>query len=366
MISQLEIVNARYSGLEQRFPQSLRLDLNPEINLLVGPNYSGKTALLRMLATSIGFEQYYLKNGISRYHNYFAVNDLEDTSKIHEDLTKAREGNSYMKDWFVAPYGIRGSRFQFLCKLYGIDINQEEDFRKYNPDPSRIDLYISREARDKLLTLDTKLREPTDLNIWGFVKAHVAGDGDIFFQHFDLPYDEYIEGEGLIYGERNHMRYVDFRFNTRYNSLPGETIDIPSPGAGLFKKLSGFFETNITKFFEDQVNLVWGRQRIVYDRLLAPVTGHTTEYAGFKLQERVSKNGRLCVIMDEPTIFLDARNKFRFQELIGNYLEKYPDRLQFFIATNDYALIKGLEGRCRFLNLYEIPAVSSMEFDVHK
>ncbi|MBM3232794.1 hypothetical protein FJZ18_01355 [Candidatus Pacearchaeota archaeon] len=71
-------------------------------------------------------------------------------------------------------------------------------------------------------------------------------------------------------------------------------------------------------------------------------------------------------IMDEPTIYLDTVNKFRFQRKIAEKIERYTERLQVFIASNDYALIEGLQGNCVYINTYEEPAVSSRVFDIQK
>lgn len=62
MINKLKVIDANYSGLNQYFPNGHELELDSNIVLLVGPNGSGKTAFLRMLATSINHERYFKSN----------------------------------------------------------------------------------------------------------------------------------------------------------------------------------------------------------------------------------------------------------------------------------------------------------------
>lgn len=45
-------------------------------------------------------------------------------------------------------------------------------------------------------------------------------------------------------------------------------------------------------------------------------------------------------------------------------LKKNTGNVKFFVASNDYALIKCLEGICTYINLYEKHATSSEYFNI--
>jgi len=60
--------------LENKFPENLELETNSGIVLVVGPNNSGKTALLRMITTSLDFRRYLKK---MEYHIFGIIQQME-------------------------------------------------------------------------------------------------------------------------------------------------------------------------------------------------------------------------------------------------------------------------------------------------
>ena len=77
MIRKITAINTGYSGLEAVLPQGHELNTNSGLVLVVGPNFSGKTALLRFLDTSLQFDRYFRENGISRWYEEAGLDELE-------------------------------------------------------------------------------------------------------------------------------------------------------------------------------------------------------------------------------------------------------------------------------------------------
>ncbi len=76
------------------------------------------------------------------------------------------------------------------------------------------------------------------------------------------------------------------------------------------------------------------------------------------------EDSKLVVLIDEPTVFLSYRNKYRFKDRIDEIVEKYKGRIQFFIATNDAVLIEKTLGAL-FINLDQKPVKSGMTYHPH-
>jgi hypothetical protein len=242
---------------------------------------------------------------------------------------------------FNKPLKIYRKALDMLCKKRGIRYLGaiKRDGRKDS---------ISRNGREMLLSLQEALKEPTDINIYGFVKAAIHGINEVFTLHFNLPEDK----DSIHEKDCGLREYLSFE-NTEYLSSGNSK---PSPGITLYMSINEFFNEQIRQYFDERRIVVWkkkdysleGRARDWLNR------GNTVA--------NVPENSKLCAMMDEPTIFLDLQNKFRFKNLVLEHTKKYEGRLQFFIATNDYALIKGLEGTCTYINLYNQPASSSRKF----
>jgi hypothetical protein len=211
---------------------------------------------------------------------------------------------------------------------------------------------ISQEGKNRILTMEDLLKESTDENIWGFVKPTMDAGGNIFLQTFDLPYDDTTVKEQKL-GIRRYA-YFETEIERAWLSLN------QSPGQNLYKQLERLFEGEIVQFFEEGKIARWEPRDYSLDgqvkRMFSMGRGRP--------EDDVPSDARLCVVMDEPTIFLDAVNKFNFQRKMAEMAERYSGRLQFCIASNDYALIQGQKGGCVYINLYEQPAVSSRTFEI--
>lgn len=360
-------MNSDYTGLREKLPEGLELATDADVVLILGPNGSGKTALLRMLATSVEFQRYFLKHQISHFIDY-SVDGAWAVGKVIEEVRESvridLKDSEEIGTWYYCRIDPREQRvFEKFCGRRQISL----DDSGFNLISNRGLLYpgiftsgfivISEEIRDRIINID--LWSDTDENVFGFVKPTVAGKGELYFQHFDLPYD----GVATRIQSSRVRRYLAFENtdvspHTRYGK---------SPGVKLYEQLVVFLERDVAQFFEDHKVSEWEERDF-------SLQGRTDEMFGMRTDEErradslvdVPNDVRLCVVMDEPTLFLDVVNGARFQVKMREMVARYKGRLQFMITTNDRALIDGFRGNCVCINMYEPQAVSSREFDVQK
>ena len=95
MISKIKAIQTAYSGIDVYFPKNSELAFNSNITLLVGQNGCGKTALYRMLATSIKHKNYFEKTGISRDWEISRRPSLKELETIAADFTEIKPGWFY-------------------------------------------------------------------------------------------------------------------------------------------------------------------------------------------------------------------------------------------------------------------------------
>ncbi|MDP3698630.1 MAG: AAA family ATPase [Nanoarchaeota archaeon] len=267
MIKKITVLDAHYSGLEQYFPQGLELNTEANVILLVGPNGSGKTAFMKMLATSIDFERYPETKNLQKY------------LKLDSSVSPL-----YWQE-FVLPFNKETQR-QLELGL--------ERYMHFNP--------------------------------------HYHGNKIV------NPYDQY--------RPETKRRLEEMGFlppkPSRYRSSPGQ--DLLDKINASFVQIERFFLEGINPLWEQEDHSPEGRIKRIFS------LGQYKEKV-----EKVQDNAGLILFIDEPTIYLDYKNKMYFVRKIQQLSEKYSSRLQFFIATNDLALIEKSPG-CLFINLYTQPA----------
>ncbi len=450
MITSIKILDGGYSGLEQKFPTDLEFDTNSGIVLIVGPNGSGKTAFMRMLATSIRANQYFEANGHSRalYHedsfgsggnfrkSFYGLDGCSMIRKVSNHLKDANpndrglyelseddmstlsalvgskhpersyyEAISYItsinpdKDFIfykiknpklikweteVTAKGYKNEElFQFYqgaCKkIYergvpewrGVYETLEKTWKEIKTKPEnekRVKIVlddiifplhlilttgenyssgefvqrraINKETRDKVLAYFNSFYQNNDLNRWRF--AHpVYDEKHVSIFELDIPIDPNTS-------RSDDMIHTHFRTDNQVRAKK-------SPGISLERDFSLFMK-------EVQLYVEKGLRPDI------PLM-HVNPFNNGRFVRRFIKNNDLkdslaLVFIDVPTIFLDYLNRKKFRIKLQDMVQKYSGKVQFFIPTNDTELIDGLEGKCRYINLYQTPAESTNRLDL--
>lgn len=102
MISTLTIFNAAYSGLDAYFPAGSEFQVDSPVVLIVGPNGSGKTGLMRMIASSLEYHRYFEEQAIS--HRWIETLGIcPSMEKAISEISQAREVSP---GWFAVPYDL--------------------------------------------------------------------------------------------------------------------------------------------------------------------------------------------------------------------------------------------------------------------
>lgn len=380
MIEKIRFLDTEYSGLDKMFPIGGKLDVNSNIVLLVGPNGSGKTGLVRMLASSIRYDRFFGENGISRSYDTNISEFGSALSSYVEEIGKAKkveDGWYYFYDCDkIASDLERDPRF---------DVNRKRDLRQFDNESREYThivsnngfTAISEHAFNQIKDIKRILSKDNDLNRWRYVKPFFEG-GPLYIQEFSLPLDK--ETQRIHKNEQRSYTEFDPAFDgnimVRKFFFPreieesaarmmGKKVEYDpnatkrarsSPGQALIDSLDETFE-NIRKFFEENLNPRFNPNTHSIGERMAPWMHPRWS------DEEVPEGSQLVVFMDEPTVYLDYRNRFRFKDRLEATIATYGDRLQFFIPTNDPILIERL-GDARFINLYEQPAVSTTGFKI--
>lgn len=339
--------------LKRKFSSELMLNTDAPIVVVVGPNNSGKTAVLRLLATSLEFFRYYRTNGISKFWEV-------DSGRIPKNvIARLREVQEMPEGWFQFTESIKS--FEIMCTRIGIPIDIRKYLRKFeNPLlPPTGSLVLERrypeihytvfwainaEGRELVLSLEKKLKESTDQNVWGFVKPTIAIGGEIFTQYLGLQKEH-----DSLHEERERSK-----LQSEFRNNGGPFSDWQSPGLAQNEHLKCFLKS-IRAFFRKHRNPIWEKKDFSREGRFRFRESFLEEGEKF---EKVSRGARLCVFMDEPTIYLDPVNRLKFIEQILKLIEQFPGRVQFFIATND-DLYPYLQTHAVYIDLYPKSPVSS-------
>lgn len=398
MIQKITAIDAQYSRLEARLPVGHELDTNSGLVLVVGPTYSGKTALLRLLETSLQYERHFRENGVSRTWNILSksgkyLETFQHPKKVEDGWYFTFEGIENYLDILTEALRIPGFDKKRDIKIFRNEWVNSKEFsdgitrptyegksRTYGHFTPYSAFYaVSESAVERLRSLEQLLSKPTDFNVWRYIKSQIAGS-QVYLQEFELP--QHKKTQLKMEGSRRSYFEFDPTYDgsllerpenidaerkwwdesaritgkkVRHYVKPEKTV-YDSPGQNLADRLNILFK-DIDKFFAESLNPQFNPRKGTSEEIMDPQSFPIWTY------ESVPKDAQLVVFMDEPTAFLDYRSAYKFVDRIQEALARYNPRLQIFIATNDGTLIENAP-RCSYINLYTQPAQSVDRFEL--
>lgn len=363
MITSIRFLDTHYSGLEEIFPVGNCVGTNSGVVLIAGPNYRGKSALLRMLFTSLSNEAYFREHGISRYW---------ETSGLLLNSLHLADAQEVESGWYDSVSSAEElSKIIRASNQLNVSPDVELETREIRLPGKFVDTKVM--STDSLKRIVAKSRECHDVleaenakNIWGYIIPTIEG-GDIYLQQFMPSFDNM--QRGLVEVTRKEMEFSPDYDGRKVRKRGGGG----SPGKKVMYKVETAFD-NIHAFFMERKNpinplfAIDGHDRRVASMVALYTRGneqaHYMQRAYTHSSEPfdVAEGSQLVVFMDEPTAFLDYRNKYAFRDMLMQVIEKYAPNLQVFVATNDPILIEKTPNG-RYIDLYQTPAQSVSEFE---
>jgi len=124
-----------------------------------------------------------------------------------------------------------------------------------------------------------------------------------------------------------------------------------SSGQGVIKELESFFGQVEKSFAEGLIPgfVADSEARLKY---LVRADGKPREESR-KLPHEKAGSENVVILMDEPTTSLDYRADKRFTEMVRSFSGRYPNRVQFYIATHESRIIDLAGTNC--INFYKDP-----------
>ena len=323
-------------GLDLKFPAGTRLSLDNPLTVIIGPNGTGKTGFLRLVSNALEFERHFRKTGTSKWIDRF---DGRSQDRIKALISATMPPDP--KDGSIR-YLLRQC-LELPCVDLGITRDQlhiyDESrrpglfFREPPSDP------ITTNTIERLRTFFLSLNEPSDVNRWGYLALQTP-EAPLCVREFAPPRPDFAwNGQEVEAG-----KYFQFAKNK-----PGSfNRGVSSPGQELIYQL-GACLGEIEQIFSENKFVPYGK--VVRDYI---VVGGSNRLPA----EPLAADGRILLLMDEPTAFLDPLNKSKFRHELFSLLKKHAPRLQVIMTTNDESLIAGNQVPTGVINLYETPAQS--------
>ena len=423
IMNQIEIVKELEGDLEAKLPKGHSLDTNSQIVAIYGPNYSGKTALMRMIATSLynhriiaaGGSQLFegktdvilsitseeamynrrLKGSVFQY-DFRSLLDLVNASGFQDKIKKC-EGGSYN---FAVDHVDRKMPWVDLTQC--VDVTQSSltesgaiklysEFKRDIPDEGWYELhweenvlgilkFISENGledvaygrdyfngrggdHDTVFFNDNVLDLLTNLN--ARVEDAIKSQGDWTYVKPNISNSEIYTLElGDVNSAGNFGRREGHQRHTWFNPKREPLSSgkkLQNQYRELFDQVQVFFEEgHIERFKTEEKEPIPLVDRIVTMRR----DSHQKEQAEWNRRyEHVSEDAQLVLMIDEPSAFLDPKNILHFRDDLQKTLQQY-DRLQVFLASNDMWLLQNLPEGTKYLDFYHTPVKSRSDFSL--
>lgn len=353
----LKVIFQPEPALNDILPAGLSFDLETRVNLICGPNNSGKTAFLRMLSQSLENSHTYNREQGAPWYNYTGLgvgerDTLERSFSFHvreicsdclifdsDMLAKMEQRAARLTALGAPPYDLSAFRlFLEECRTYVHSVREKGKVLRSGPFYSDV----------LCESVDSLLKTSASNNSIELIKVFVAEDqetGKVIvllpshgYSHARLQNEFYAKFLDLC-----HRTDIVARTPFTYFGLveiepePSECL-IFSPMRSIARYLrrcldgSGHYREDFSSqtYFEFLMRKPERHNPLGLGRLI------TEDLLNFF--SNVKSDRSYLVLLDEPTNFLDEDNKHTVISEINRLIEQCPS-LHLFIATNDATLI---------------------------
>lgn len=378
VIKSIRILEQKEGKLADKLPTGLVLDTDAPIVTLVGENGAGKSALLRMISTSLDTARgYAVREELVAYaktHPFLGylhgIEDPATDSTLERENPKLVERLLFQKKYYPDKYAestrelanaymdsSEQSRLEKLlreepCTHFTSDSPDLEDRHTLGETALLETEYLDinniatirtanvekiRALRRKILALAPKKTEKAK---WGNCVVDVESLPNTYVAHYapSNPFARFEDEDAYKQSQRDE--YYVFQ-KERGNSSGQQT---QTEWAALYKK--------IVDFFEEGVCFEFSRPQRIQKK-------HWNSRGGDPIPPKLTKeqqaSARLVVLMDEPTTSVDMLSRRRLVLEMQEVAQKYQGRLQFIVATHDENFLVP-QSKC--VNFYKTPVAS--------
>jgi energy-coupling factor transporter ATP-binding protein EcfA2 len=314
------------------------LDTDHSVIVMAGPNGSGKTGILRLVATSLENRRYFDEHGVSR------VWEDPELKQLVKDAAAAPAHSPGWRKVFGSHWmRVFGAQFEHL----NLGLSWDADVH-----PDR-DKALSDRAVQAIAGLEARLREPSDGNRYGYVKPET--NEPVYIQELAAPVPpDHPSMNGGWHQGYKPFTYFDPGYDGK-NSWLAREGKIQSPGEASHGAIKTSFD-RMRQFMEEGLHYPF--------KLRSSEMGGFIAYSMPQQPVQVPRNARLVVFMDEQTAFLDPRNAEFFRKGLIDAVERYRPRLQVWLTTNDRYFLEHAPRDSAVVNLYEQPATITTPTEV--
>jgi hypothetical protein len=403
MIDNLKVVQRLQDGLEDKLPLDHTIDTSSPIVALYGRNYSGKTAFLRMLATSI-HNHSLATHGVNPILElrtdvrlpqatlggvmgctFGSLLDMVSDSDFQGKITDCELGvytfvvrNHQLEQAWVSTehctpdsstdvystfqrkfsddhwYRLKEENVLGLLKFVAqhelAEIHYGKDF--FGGEGAEFhEVFFNETVRDFLSNLRSNVNHALDAqDEWTYL--HPTPDGRILYT-LELGDIVSVRNSGEMQG---HQRY------TWFNPIVAPASSgkkLQSQYARLFEDVKRFFEEGYVERFcpVPEPNLKLEDMRLLKGDEVTAYQQRRKQEDWDRRYQVVEEDANLVITLDEPSAFLDPRNVIQFRDDLAQLSEQY-DRLQIFLASNDIWLLQHLPDKTRYIDFYSTPIKS--------
>lgn len=361
MIKGMRILENTDSCLDEILPSGHNITEEPierPVVLVTGDNKRGKTLVLKMIHTAVQHAGFFNSCGKSKILEEFGLDSclkkLRDAPKIvyreNVPLVELDLSNQPLKKREEEYFGLHESHlvaFRLFKRHHPSFVFDEKELKRAE---NRNNWFVFNLEEGQALKDEINRigKTETPFNRWGYMALDVTEQDTC---SFFVPYFYYLKYLHLTNDESERQIYEQTDVTSNFRFKPGETHRehknlaerVKSVNRATFEVVKEFHDKQRMKPFQGkdwslgEMGMEYGAE----EQEEGMWSGSYKDRDTWSIRE-VPSDSSLVLLLDEPTIAYDEKNKAEFADKITKMVRKYGPKLQVFVATNDDYLINGL------------------------